>query len=162
MNTFPKKRKQTFMNLPLNKTFGVLFLLVSIMSLYSCNKEEKLIIQYPNTCSNGENILAMNTLDTLSTQSDYSLCADLGKKASLKVIITNLSTELPGTPEPVWFFTNENGWTVSEYVNKQQTFTSTSSEEIDLLMQFGGVGKCKIEIFENDTLVPKIKTLFWQ
>ena len=150
------------MNLPVNKAFSVLLLLLGIISLYSCNKEEKLIITYPNTCSNGENILAMNNYDTLSTLSDYSLCADLGKKATLKVIVTNLSTEAPGTPEPVWFYTNENGWSVSEYVNKQQTFMSTSTGTIDLLMQFGGVGKCKIEIFENDSLVPKIKTLFWQ
>lgn len=150
------------MNLPVNKAFGFSLLILSIISLYSCNKEEKLIITYPNACSNGENILTKNTNDTVSNQSDYSLCADLGKKATLKVIITNLSTVVLGTPEPVWFFTNENGWTVSEYVNKQQTFTSTSSGTIDLLMQFGGVGKCKIEIFENDTLVPKIKTLFWQ
>ncbi|NVO03042.1 MAG: hypothetical protein HXX09_10125 [Bacteroidetes bacterium] len=133
-------------------TVAVLFIIVNS----GCNKEEKLSIKYPSSGAYGENILSLPVNSNLTNINGYSLCAELGKKAELKIIITKLS----GSGE--WFYADGNGWTVSSYSGSSQQFESNKDGTIDLDLIFeNGPGSCKVDFYENSSSVTDSKTFSW-
>lgn len=137
--------------------FTVIFILV-----ISCKKTKE--ITYPPTMEYGDNVLAIDT-DTISNLVNYSFGAELGKNASLKVVLTNLSVQTnPALSKPVWFYSNEQGWIVSDYSSDDtQTFTSNKDGRIILDISFSDtLGSCKIDYYENSKSVTKTKYLSWQ
>jgi hypothetical protein len=137
-------------------------ILITSAFLYACNKEEKQKIEYPSSGLYGVNILTLQDSDTIASSIDYSLVAELGKKADLKIIFTNLSGQVGGGPSSTWFYAESNGWTVSDYSSNKQEFVSNKSGSIDLDMKFeGNKGKCKIDFYENSNSITNSKVLYW-
>jgi hypothetical protein len=139
------------------KTIAVI--LFSFAILISCKKRKEII--YPQSMTYGENILA---IDNVTKGLDYSLGAKLGKKAKLKVVLTNLSVQTnTNQPKPTWFFSSAQGWTISDYgSDDKQTFTSNKDGDIVLDILFdGNSGSCKVEYYENSNSVTKTKTINW-
>ena len=133
-----------------------------IMAFTGCNKEKKLLITYPATGSFGENVLALADNSNLLSGSDYSFCAELGKKAELKIVITNLSGPGGGGPGAVWFYTSVNGWTVGSYSAENQQFESNQDEKINLNIIFeNGPGSCRVDYYENSSSVTNSKSFIW-
>lgn len=121
-----------------------------------CNKEKKLSISYTSSGAYGENVLALADNSSLTDINGYSLCAELGKKAELKIIITQLSGS------GAWFYADENGWTVNSYVGGTQQFESNDDGKIDLNITFeNGPGSCKVDFYENSSAVTYSKTFIW-
>jgi hypothetical protein len=136
----------------LTYTVAVLY----IMANSGCNKEEKLSITYPSSGAYGENVLALAANSSLTNVNGYSLCAELGEKAELKIIITKLS----GSGE--WFYADDQGWIVSSYSGSLQQFESNKDGTIDLDIIFvNGPGSCKIDYYENSSSVTNSKTFIW-
>ena len=111
----------------------------------------------------GQNILHDNAI---YTNTDYSFGAELGKSAELKIVLTNLSQQPnPNQIKPGWFYSNSQGWTVSDYSNDDtQTFTSNKDGELILNMIFlGSPGLCKIDFYENSSSITKktVKYFSW-
>ncbi|MFA7273744.1 MAG: hypothetical protein WC044_07735 [Crocinitomicaceae bacterium] len=135
------------------------FLLIFALILFSCKKSKE--ITYPTNTASGENLL---NLTVVEIDKDYSIAAMLGKKAKLKIVLTNLSP-IPanGGMQPIWFYTSEQGWTVSDYSSDNtQTFTSNQTGTIDLNITFiiNG-GSCRIDFYENSEKITKTKTFTW-
>jgi hypothetical protein len=139
------------------KRFLIFMVAVILTSVnLGCNKEKKLLITYPSTGAYGVNVLALADSSSLTDINGYSLCAELGKKAKLKIIITQLSGS------GVWFYTDENGWTVNSYVGGSQQFESNNDGKIDLYITFeNGPGSCKVDYYENSASVTYSKTFTW-
>lgn len=137
----------------------ILLILITLTIFVSCKKRKEII--YPITMTHGDNVLA---IDNISMNNDYSFGAKLGKKATLKIVITNLSVQPSlSQPKPSWFYSSSNGWTVSSYgLDDTQTFTSNADGEIILKINFSGSpGSCKIDYYENSSSVSKTKNLNW-
>jgi hypothetical protein len=135
------------------------FLLIFALILFSCKKRKE--ITYPTSAAFGENLLNLNVVEL---DKDYSFAAELGKKAELKIVMTNLSP-IPsnGGMQPIWFYSGEQGWTVSDYSSDNtQTFTSNQTGNIDLNLTFiiNG-GSCKIDFYENSEKITKTRTVTW-
>lgn len=135
--------------------FAISFTLLTINS--GCNKEKNLSISYPINGVYGENVLVLPNSSVLNNIDGYSLSAELGKKAELKIIITNLSGS-----GAVWFFTSEDGWSVGDYVGDSQEFTSTKDGKLDLDIVFeNGPGSCRVDYYENSNSVTQSKIFTW-
>jgi hypothetical protein len=137
----------------------ILLIALTLVVLFSCKKRKE--INYPTSMTYGDNLLAINNV---SENKDYSFGAKLGKKASLKVVLSNLSVQTnTNQPKPVWFFSSSQGWTVSNYApDDTQTFTSNKDGDVILDIVFSGSpGSCKIDYYENSSSVTKTKTLNW-
>ncbi len=142
---------------PMLKRF-LIFMVAVILTSFNlgCNKEKKLSITYPSSGTYGENVLALSDNSSLIDINGYSLCAELGEKAELKIIITHLS----GTGE--WFYADKNGWTVNSYSGGSQYFQSNKDGKIDLDITFeNGPGSCKVDFYENSSSVTYSKTFTW-
>jgi hypothetical protein len=138
-----------------------IIILFSLALLSACKKEEKHKIEYPSSGFYGVNILALQDSDSLNSMG-YSLCAELGKKAELKIVITNLSNQVYGTIPPVSYYDQSNGWNIGDYSGDQQEFISNKSGTIDLDITFGASpGKCRIDFYENSKSVTNSKLLYW-
>ena len=138
--------------------------LILLIAFTACNKEKKLSITYPATASFGENVLAIANNTNLSNGSDYSFCAELGKKAELKIVITNLSGPGSGGPGAVWFWQNgsDDGWTVGNYSGDAQQFESNNDGKIDLNIKFeNGPGTCRVDYYENSSSITNSKCFTW-
>lgn len=137
----------------------IVIILFSFAILISCKKRKEIV--YPQSMTYGENILA---IDNVTKGLDYSLGAKLGKKAKLKVVLTNLSVQTnTNQPKPVWFCSSTQGWTTSDYGSDDtQTFTSNKDGDVVLDILFDGTsGFCKVEYYENSNSVTKTKTINW-
>jgi hypothetical protein len=139
----------------------LLFIPLILLTLSSCKKRKEII--YPESMTYGQNILHDNSI---SANTSYSFGAELGKSADLKIVLTNLSVQPnPNQAKPVWFYSNHQGWTVSEYgTDDTQTFTSNKDGEIILNMIFSGSpGSCKIDFYENSSSITKktVQYLSW-
>ena len=133
-----------------------------IIASAGCNKEKNLLITYPTNGSFGENVLALTDNTNLLSGSDYSFSAELGKKAELKIVITNLSGPGGASPGAVWFYTSENGWVVGSYSTENQQFESNKDGEIDLNIIFeNGPGSCRVDYYENSSSVTNSKSFIW-
>lgn len=133
--------------------------MILALILFSCKKSKE--ITYPTNTASGENLLNLNVVEI---DKDYSIAAMLGKKAKLKIVLTNLSP-IPtnGGMQPIWFYTGEQGWTVSDYSSDNtQTFTSNQTGTIDLNITFiiNG-GYCRIDFYENSEKITKTRTFTW-
>lgn len=136
--------------------------LLSLVLLSACHKEENLKIEYPSSGFYGVNVLSLNDSDTLSSSVDYSLSAKLGKKAELKIVFTNLSNQVDTVSQSTWFYSDKDGWNVGDYNGDKQDFVSNKSGVIDLDMTFeGSQGKCRIDFYENSDAITKSKILYW-
>ena len=89
---------------------------------------------------------------------NYSMNATLGKNASLKVLVTKINTV---DPTSVWFFSDENGWSVGDFTGASQEFVANKSGNIDLNLVFQGHGTCRFDYFENSISVTKSKVFSW-
>jgi hypothetical protein len=143
---------------------GILLLLVftNQCKKSDSNQEKQLSISYPSTGNWGDNVLYIKDSTLIDPSKDFSFRANLQADAVLKVIMTNLSiAEKSG-----WFFdiNSNDGWNITVYDNgsHQQIFTSRKAGVLDLDMTFIGPGKCKIDIYENNSItITKSITLLW-
>lgn len=139
-----------------------LYLIIIVATFWSACTKENQRIEYPLTGTYGRNILTVPNGDTIPGSSYFSLAAELGRRADLKVVMTNLSEQASGSPASMWFYSDENGWSISEYSSDTQEFISNKSKTIDMNMVFGGKGKCKIDLYENSKSITQSKILFWK
>lgn len=127
------------------------FILIS-----SCKKRKE--IEYPATLAYEENAL---TLTNVIAGETYSFGAKLGKKAELKIVLTQVA----GNGEMVWGIglNDQNGWKIDPYVyeTKSQTFKSTESGEINLKIVFPSPGACRVDYYENSNSLTKSEILYW-
>ncbi len=115
-----------------------------ILSFFSCKKSK--IITYPENGAYGINILNKGNTDFSSEE--YSLAANLGRRANLKIKIIS-------TSNGIWFYAvgSENNWTISSY-NGTQTFTSVNKgDKCDLYFLLHS-GAYLIEYYENEDSSP--------
>ena len=142
------------------RTLSFLPIILLIFLNFSCNKDNKLEITYPTSGSYGTNLLAFTGDSVLTSPNTYSFQADLGTKATLKVVVTKIAT--PGTtPNAVWFFDSEDGWNVGEFNGTSQQFEATKTGTIDLNMVFMNTGTCRIDFYENSSSVTNSKLISW-
>jgi hypothetical protein len=133
-----------------------------LTATFGCNKEKKLSITYPTSGTYGVNVLSLEDNSTLNNGNGYSLCAELGKKAELKIIITNLSSTGTSGPGAGWFYAQGDGWLISDYTNDSQQFESNKDGKLDLDFIFtNGPGSCRIDYYENSSTVTNSKTFTW-
>jgi hypothetical protein len=129
-----------------------------VLSNIGCNKQENLAISYPTNGVYGMNVLALTSDSLQVSPVNYSMNASLGKKASLKVVITKVAAF---SLNSVWFYTSENGWSVGDFDGVSQEFTATKSGNVDLDLEFMGSGTCRIDYYENSSTVTKSKVFSW-
>ncbi|MCK9220138.1 MAG: hypothetical protein M0P47_08835 [Bacteroidales bacterium] len=147
----------------------ILAILTPILIFTQCKKsettpEKQTSITYPVTGIFGNNILNMADSTVINPQLEFSFAANLQTDATLKIIMTNLSSSSKAS----WFFisaSNQN-WNISDYDTtlNQQTFSSNKGSSLDLSMVFSDVsGECKIDFYENNSQSPtKSRYLKWQ
>ena len=152
----------------MTKTLIILGLLGSILIFTQCKKsettsEKQTSITYPVTGNFGNNILSMKDSTVINPSLIFSFAANLQVDATLKIIMTNLSSG----NKALWFYdpaTNQN-WNITTYNTtlNQQTFSSKIGSSLDLSMTFADtLGKCKIDFFENNSQkLTKSKYLTW-
>lgn len=110
------------------------------------------LIDYPEYGNFGRNILFMQE-DTIFTEQDYSLAANLPENGMLKIVLKNGIWMISGT--------SSVNWTISDYddTNKSQTFTSTQAGlDCDLKIIFPtdslGNNHIEMEYYEFNSLYP--------
>jgi len=139
---------------------GSLFLLLFatlLVPFSSCNKEKHESIEYPDVGGYGPNVLSLADGAVLNNPDGYSMSAELGKDAELRVVLTNLSTN-----NAVWFWGDQNGWRVTDYENSTQEFNANQDDRIDLEMLFNnGPGSCRMEVFENGAQLTRVANFTW-
>lgn len=129
-----------------------------VFLLSTCAKFKKDKISYPTQGLYGKNILALNTADSLIQGQNYSLNANLEKKATLKIVIKNSSTQ----GNPVWFYSEQGKWLVSDYSSSQQEFIANDDGNLDLNIIFeNGPGSCLVDFYENSSSVTQTKYFKW-
>ena len=134
-------------------TIAVLLIILN----YSCKKEERSSITYPITGVYVENVLALADNSILNNTNGYSLCAELGSEAELKIVIINLSGA-----GAVWFYGNGDGWTVGNYTGNSQQFVSNKDGTLDLEITFeNGPGSCRVDFYENSSSVTNSRSFSW-
>jgi hypothetical protein len=144
----------------------VLFIGVALI-VFSCKKSDtdtspQKGISYPDSIIYGRNILSLPDSTLLVSSKSYDLGAILEKDATLSLVITNLSAS--GASSPTWFYDNNTGWSVLDYVTPTQKFISSQSGKINLQIifeTFGNIAKCKIDFYENSTTITRTKYLKW-
>ena len=126
----------------------------------SCTKKGQ--ISYPKSTNYGENIFNLASGELISTES-YSLEANLTKKSTLTVVLTNLS-ETPKDPfvqKPRWVYAYVKGWRPDNVINDSQEFTTLQVGNNDMKLVFVGVnGSCKMDVFENGSAAPIMTKYF--
>jgi hypothetical protein len=144
------------------KILTLSFLLLLIM--YSCKKNDSVAaIDYPYSSNYGTNILNDSVLTIVAQKiSDesvhYSMAANLSVKTNLKVILKGGTWVFHVMPQaPI-------NWTITQYTNKEQSFTSTESgKSCDLSIKFLNHDTITVEYYENKSITPtKIKKFFVQ
>lgn len=122
---------------------------------------------YPATGSYGENILGLQdgaVIDTNNFSNEFSLAAELPAKSSLRIKIKLTSGNYF---DDIWWYNAGyvTGWSVSIYDEdkNEQEFTVTATEEMtaDMELLFSGSGSAEIEIYENNSATPTIKSFSW-
>ena len=110
------------------------------------------LIEYPEFGNYGRNILYMPE-DTIITEQDYSLAANLPENGTLKIVLKN----------GIWGIskTSSVNWNISDFddTNKSQTFTSSQAgQDCDLKIIFPtdslGNNYTEIEYYEFNSLYP--------
>jgi hypothetical protein len=146
----------------IKRVFMYAIVVLLMASNFGCNKEEKISITYPESGVYGENLLSIADSSTLNSINGYSLAAELGKKAELKIVITNLSASGTSGPGAVWFYAEGVGWLVSDYTNSSQQFESTKDGKLDLDLTFiNGPGSCRVDFYENSSSITNTKSFTW-
>ena len=139
------------------KSIQFTLILLLFLGISSCKKRKE--ISYPQTMLYGLNI---NSIDYIVSGEEYSFGAVLGKKAELKIIITNTSTNTMNNPS--WAYAVPEGIKASiyDYNVGIQTFEPTKVGEVYTLMMFtGSPGSCRIDYYENSDEVTNSKILTW-
>jgi hypothetical protein len=123
-------------------------------------KYEPTKLTYPDSSNYGINILNENVTTVKPSEEvyediKYSMAANLPKGTTLKIVLKGglwLTRILPEGPV---------NWTISSYLNQQQTFTVIESgTNCDLNIRFPNSGSITIEYYENNADVPtKVKEL---
>lgn len=133
--------------------------IAAIFTLFSCNKRDE-EISYPASLENMRNVLSVGPV---VENVDYSFGAQLGRRAELKIVITNLSVQTNvNQPKPVWFYAGTNSWDASDYSNDMQTFTASKTGTINQDITFSGhPGACKIEYYENSKSITRSQYINW-
>jgi len=150
----------------MNNKFKIIFLgLTLLIGAYSCGKKSQVV--YPDSTDFGENILSLPSgIETLPTKviagESYSLEADLTKKANLRVVLTNTTTNDPSTYYR-WLFTYVKGWYPDNFVSKKQEFSTSKVGNNDLKIVFqGDSGKVRLDIYKNGEANPsEVKFFYW-
>lgn len=139
------------------KTIQFTFVLLLFIGVSSCTKRKEII--YPQEMFYGLNI---NSIDYILDGEQYSFGAVLGKKADLKIVFTNTSTNTMNNPS--WGYGGGDGITATiyDYNVGVQTFRPTHDGEVFTSILFtGSPGSCRIDYYENSDEVTNSKILTW-
>jgi hypothetical protein len=143
-------------------SFCILSILGILLTLSSCKKVGA--VTYPTSINYGENLLNMS--GPLVKGESYSVEATLGKNASLKIVITNLSDQDPDLtiPKPRWLTVYEKGWKADDYsysaLNQSYQTLFQGTSDMKIVFQ-GSPGKCRIDFYENSGNITNTKTYSW-
>ncbi len=154
-----------------NWLFGIL-LLSSIISLLACGGEDLIFyVSVPRNGFSGDNIL-FDELTELDSSKDYSLVVQLDRDMTYKVVLRNLSSNLPlnkkDTTASYWKMVSQNqntGWFVFDYDYKEQsqTFIAEGPVSAHLSLDFKGCGKMAVDIYSTGTKkITDTKTVNWE
>ena len=150
-------------------------LLLAMLAFISCEKEEskdedttastQTAITYPDSIFYGNNILSLPDSTVLTSNVNYEMGAVLEKDASLYLIITNYSDTTP--TQPVWYISTALGWAVIAYHNLDGTqkfiCAQTGKSTVRLIFyDYGHIGNCKIDFYENGNIITRTKHFSWQ
>lgn len=139
-------------------------ILCLLLVISSCKKddqdkeEDKTIIGYSIEGNWGANILAMSDSTELFKDTEYSICANIGDDATLRVLIFNLSDNSNAQSPAdyaIWFISDldNNGWNTYNFDDESnsQEFNAANTGEIDRRIKFSAVGLVRIEVYENSS-----------
>ena len=136
-----------------NYLFLSLCAISMILFVSSCDDDDELEIQYPETGFYGDNILMKGRPDY--TLEDLSLQAKLPEGKKLKIVMTVLTVTFP---DRAWWHIGEtnNNWAISKFdmTDRTQVFQSIDGgHTCELAMGFFE-GTFRIDYYENDATLP--------
>lgn len=135
---------------------------LTLLLFTSISCKEKGKVGYPVSQNYGENLLTLDK-DSLIPGKSYSLEVELSRKSELEIIITNLGTEdEPSVVTSKWKYDYNDGWTIGNYANGQQSFRTIDPGVSDLKIVFQGTeGAIRIDYYENSSNITKTRKLEW-
>jgi|TARA_R110000737_G_scaffold324995_1_gene338169 hypothetical protein len=142
------------------KSLRILYFFLFLSLSVGCKKNKA--ITYDNFSSN---ILQIDESTTLISGEAYTMSASLGKKAKLKIVLTNLSTT-----SAIWFYSlgSDKNWQISDYSGVTQEFYTDETGISSVTMFFelgvgsqGGPGSCRVDYYENSSSITRSKILYW-
>lgn len=147
----------------LNNTRSLIYLMSFTLLLFmniSCKEKGK--IAYPVSQNYGQNLLTLAG-DSIVPGQSYSMEVELSKKSEVEIVITNLGTENePSVATTKWKYDYNDGWTIGNYENGQQSFRATQLGLSDLKIVFQGTeGSIRIDYYENSSSITNTKKFDW-
>ncbi len=155
-----------------------LILFFSVLAIVACKKDLndqtgnsatlQRGITYPDSIYYGKNILSYPDSTVLQEAIDYEIGAILENDASLSLVITNYPEIDTATGRySVWFHSSESGWIVGDYndTSNTQSYTATQTGKVGgkiLFLAYGQTGSCKIDFYENGSIISRTKYFIWQ
>lgn len=141
---------------------------LGVFLISSCKKSKDNSIAYPPSIFFGQNLLSMPDSAFLQDGATYDMGAILGKDAELRIEFTNLSiSDSNSFMSPVWYFSQSIGWQntmYDDFSTPNQKFMTIENGRVNmqfLFYNFGGSGKCKMDMYENSNHITQTKYLFW-
>src|SRR6185369_1725302 len=148
------------------KTFRTI-LFFTFLTILACKKEPQNKITYPSSVLHGQNILSLSDGTSLSQSAAYEIGASLEKDANLSIVMTNYPVvDSASGHSTEWFYSDNAGWIISDFINSTQTqkFTSSQTGKISstiLFESYGRTGSCKIDFYENGNSISSTKHFSW-
>jgi hypothetical protein len=133
--------------------------------LLSCEEDKDTSISYPDEGIFGDNILRSDSImieitdDTRQQFHDYSMRAELGEDATLKIIMKKT-----GGSGGSWSSESSSriGWAIRGITPGKAEYYAFGPVVCELKMSFYSIGVADIEIYENGSEEPsRIKTISW-
>ena len=132
-------------------------IILIIVLISSCDKEENSSIEYPITGLYGDNILQKEKIEFTNRENSFQSKIPGGK--NVKIIITGKTVSNDGLiPSGIWYYdpTTSSNWSVTNFdeTTNTQTFSSTNGGQTsDVKMMFDN-GTFEIDYYENNSLTP--------
>ncbi|MBA4411564.1 MAG: hypothetical protein C0397_19360 [Odoribacter sp.] len=127
--------------------------------------KQEFLPQFPEKGLIGLNVLH-KTINQLTSDLQYNLCANTPNNFDLKVTFQNLSFDQSGFNN-TWLMPvfNNDGWVVDTFnqETKSQVFQLKSKRNGEMVILFNGKGKAKLEFYKNGEDSPfNSKEIEWQ
>lgn len=136
--------------IPKNCLLLALCAISMMLFVSSCDDDDELEIQYPETGFYGDNILMKGRTEYTTQTSSFQAKLPAGKK--LKVVLTGN----PTLPDAIWGSGSDNNWAKSRFdvTAYTQIFQSIDGgQTCELRIEFT-VGSYKVDYYENDAVSP--------